>query len=55
MYKGERKDDMRHGEGVSYYGNGEIYIGREVDHFKQGEGEFVFKDGGRYRGEWHRR
>lgn len=44
-YHGNYKDDRRHGQGVYYYDNGDIYDGEWRKGRKEGRGTYVFANG----------
>ncbi|EPY39345.1 hypothetical protein AGDE_01204 [Angomonas deanei] len=52
LYKGEFLDNKRHGQGVFYYLNGDIFSGNWKGGLKHGYGTYHFNGGGEYRGEW---
>jgi hypothetical protein len=52
-YTGPLKNGKKHGEGVEYYANGDIYQGSFEDDFKHGQGKLYFKNMSlKYAGEW---
>lgn len=54
LYKGEFCENKRHGHGVFYYVNGDIFSGNWENNLKHGFGTYRFADGSEYRGEWQR-
>ena len=46
-YKGELLDGNRHGEGIYYYVNGDIYEGNWKNNKKDGEGTLVYQNDSR--------
>jgi hypothetical protein len=50
-YKGEFLDQKRHGVGIYYYTNGDIYAGSWRDDVFEGYGCYIFSSGERYEGE----
>ena len=54
VYKGQTKpsDSARHGLGVYYFSNGDIYLGEWVDNKIQGKGVYYFVEGEYYDGKF---
>lgn len=58
IYVGEWKDDMKHGNGIMYYGRNKIinhlakYDGSWKAGMRHGKGTYTFPDGSFYEGEW---
>lgn len=52
IYKGEWKDNRRHGKGTIESQNGERYEGNWVNGKRQGEGAYYWPSGEKYEGEW---
>ena len=50
-YKGEFLEDKRHGVGIYYYSNGDVYGGSWRDDLFEGFGFYIFASGERYEGE----
>lgn len=50
-YKGEFLNSKRHGTGIYYYTNGDIYGGQWKDDVFEGYGFYIFASGERYEGE----
>jgi hypothetical protein len=46
------KKDVREGEGVLRYANGDVYNGQWTNDVRSGEGSLVFADGGSFVGQW---
>ena len=51
-YKGECKDDKKHGNGILTWPDGKRYEGEWKDDKKHGNGILTWPDGERYEGEW---
>ena len=51
-YKGEWKDDKRHGNGVIFYSNGHKYDGQWENDKKHGMGKFTWSNGDTYEGKF---
>ncbi len=51
-YKGEWRDNKRHGHGRCYYYNGDLYEGDWVRGMRQGKGTAFLQSGERYVGMW---
>jgi len=52
VYKGDFKENLRHGFGVYYLSDGSIYDGEWRDNLQSGRGMFRWKDGSYYDGHW---
>ena len=51
-YVGELKNDKRHGKGIMYYKNGDIYEGEYYNDVKEGKGIYYHSNGDRYEGDY---
>ena len=51
-YKGDLKDDKRHGQGTLTYAQGGEYAGGWINDLRHGQGKFTYSDGGIYDGQW---
>ena len=51
-FKGEFRNNKRHGKGIYYYTNGDIYAGDWKNDEFFGNGFYIFASGERYRGEF---
>lgn len=51
-YRGEWKNNKRHGKGKHNWANGDYYEGEYVDDQREGYGIYQFASGERYEGEW---
>lgn len=49
-YKGQFRNGKIHGEGVLYFTNGNKYIGRWENQYRQGKGKLIFSNGDVYKG-----
>ena len=49
-YQGQWKGNKRHGKGVCYFHNGDVYMGDWLDDLYDGEGHYIFANGERYSG-----
>lgn len=52
VYKGEWKDNQRHGQGVYTWADGEKYDGTFTNDRREGRGIYTWLSGERYEGEW---
>lgn len=52
QYKGDMKDDVRHGYGKMIYKNNEVYEGEWKDDKRDGFGTLIYSNGTKYEGEW---
>ena len=50
-YKGQFVNSKRHGLGIYYYSNGDIYGGHWANDVFDGEGFYIFNNGERYQGQ----
>jgi hypothetical protein len=50
-YKGQLSEGKRHGVGIYYYGNGDIYGGDWRNDVFDGSGFYIFNSGERYQGQ----
>lgn len=52
LYKGDWKDNRRHGKGTIESQNGERYEGNWINGKREGEGKYYWPSGEKYEGEW---
>jgi hypothetical protein len=52
VYRGEWKNNLRHGEGSFQWADGEKYIGAYVNGKREGMGVYLWPSGDKYDGEW---
>ena len=52
VYEGERKDDMKHGQGKMTWSSGQVYEGEFKDDMKNGQGKMTWLSGEVYEGEF---
>jgi hypothetical protein len=52
VYKGEWKDNIRHGSGEYTWSDGERYTGEWNNDLKEGKGHYFWPSGERYEGSW---
>lgn len=52
LYKGDWKDNMRHGRGIFQWKDGERYEGEYRNDRREGYGVYHWKNGERYEGQW---
>ena len=43
---------LRHGKGVCYYNNGDVYEGEWKNDLREGKGKMYYSNGNVYEGEW---
>lgn len=53
-YKGQFRNGKIHGEGVLYFTNGNKYIGRWENQYRQGKGKLIFSNGDVYKGNFNK-
>ena len=53
-YKGQFRDGKIHGDGVLYFSNGNKYIGRWENQYRQGKGKLIFSNGDVYKGNFNK-
>ena len=53
IYVGEYKNNLKDGEGVMNYNNGDFYIGKYKNDKREGKGSFFYKEKkDKFEGEW---
>lgn len=52
IYRGEWKDNLRHGKGSFEWAEGERYVGEFIEDEREGKGTYYWPSGERYEGEW---
>lgn len=52
VYRGEWRNNLRHGKGSFQWKDGERYGGNYVDGKREGEGTYYWPSGERYEGQW---
>ena len=53
IYEGDYKNDLKNGEGIYYYNNGDKYEGEWVNGIREGKGIFYWKNGDKWEGYFH--
>ncbi len=53
-YKGQFRNGKIHGDGVLYFTNGNKYIGRWENQYRQGKGKLIFSNGDVYKGNFNK-
>ena len=53
IYEGDYKNDLKNGEGIYYYNNGDKYEGEWINGIREGKGIFYWKNGDKWEGYFH--
>lgn len=52
LYRGDWRNNLRHGKGSFQWADGETYTGEYIDGKREGEGTYTWPSGERYEGQW---